>query len=96
MEEKLDHNISLLENRLQNLIADYIDLKKAFSEMQDLLDKQHLLNQKLNDKVIKLEQENVLIKNTNALLGSDEFKKETKLKINALVKEIDQCIAQLS
>ena len=96
MEEKLDHNISLLENRLQNLIADYIDLKKAFSEMQDLLDKQYLLNQKLNDKVIKLEQENVLIKNTNALLGSDEFKKETKLKINALVKEIDQCIAQLS
>lgn len=40
--------------------------------------------------------QNKLLKNTNALLGSDEYKKETKLKINALVKEIDQCIAQLS
>ena len=32
----------------------------------------------------------------NAVLGSDQIKRETKLKINALVREIDQCIAQLS
>nr|WP_262497298.1 hypothetical protein [Flavobacterium columnare] len=36
------------------------------------------------------------VKITNALLGSDEFKRDTKLKINSLIKEIDYCIAQLS
>jgi hypothetical protein len=33
---------------------------------------------------------------TNSLLGSEEYKKETKLKINSLIREIDYCIAQLS
>ena len=32
----------------------------------------------------------------NSLLGSDQNKRETKLKINALIREIDQCISQLS
>lgn len=32
----------------------------------------------------------------NALLGSNEFKRETKLKINGLIREIDQVIVQLS
>jgi hypothetical protein len=36
------------------------------------------------------------LKMTNALLGSDEFKRDTKLKINALIREIDYCIAQLA
>ncbi|WP_348772849.1 hypothetical protein [Aquimarina sp. MMG016] len=36
------------------------------------------------------------LKNANAMLGSDEYKRETKLKINALIREIDMCIAQLS
>jgi hypothetical protein len=30
------------------------------------------------------------------ILGSDENKRETKLKINTLIREIDHCIAQLS
>jgi hypothetical protein len=30
------------------------------------------------------------------MLGSSDYKTKTKLKINALVKEIDQCIAQLT
>ena len=30
------------------------------------------------------------------MLGSNEYKRETKLKINELVREIDKCITQLS
>ena len=30
------------------------------------------------------------------MLGSDDNKRETKLKINALIREIDHCIGQLS
>ena len=36
------------------------------------------------------------LKVANSLLGSDENNKETKLKINALIRDIDHCIAQLS
>lgn len=36
------------------------------------------------------------LKLTSSMLGSEDYKKETKLKINALVKEIDHCITQLS
>jgi hypothetical protein len=32
----------------------------------------------------------------NSLLGSEDYKKDTKLKINSLIREIDYCIAQLS
>lgn len=36
------------------------------------------------------------LKHANSLLGSDQYKRETKLKINALIREIDYCIVQLS
>jgi hypothetical protein len=36
------------------------------------------------------------LKMANSLLGSDENKRDTKLKINSLIREIDYCIAQLS
>ena len=36
------------------------------------------------------------LKLTSSMLGSDEYKRETKLKINTLIREIDYCISQLS
>ena len=36
------------------------------------------------------------LKMANAMLGSDQYKRETKLKINALVRDIEQCIAHLA
>jgi hypothetical protein len=36
------------------------------------------------------------LKFANSILGSDESKRETKLKINTLIKEIDDCISKLS
>jgi chromosome segregation ATPase len=49
-----------------------------------------------NKKIISLKHELESLKITNSLLGSEENKKETKLKINSLIREIDYCIAQLS
>ncbi|MBF30207.1 MAG: hypothetical protein CL529_03380, partial [Aequorivita sp.] len=36
------------------------------------------------------------LKMANSMLGSDQHKRETKLKINALIREIDHCVNQLS
>ena len=96
MEKRLDQVIDSLESKLNQLLTDYSQLKLAYAKsLQDLeLERQN--NKRLEGKSIELAQQNQILKNTNALLGSDEYKRETKLKINALVKEIDQCIAQLS
>lgn len=47
-------------------------------------------------EISELKNEINRLKMVNSLLGSDENKRETKLKINSLIREIDYCIAQLS
>ena len=36
------------------------------------------------------------LKIANSLLGSEDYKRETKQKINSIIREIDQCVAQLN
>ena len=36
------------------------------------------------------------LKMASALMGSDDEKRETKLKINTLIRELDYCIAQIA
>lgn len=69
-----------------------------------------LANLKLNEELAVLNQENLTqkehianweekyeaLKMANSILGSDDNKRETKLKINALIRDIDHCISQLS
>jgi hypothetical protein len=51
-------------------------------------------NQTLIVTTLKCEIETLKI--TNSLLGSEDYKRDTKLKINSLIREIDYCIAQLA
>ncbi len=56
-------------------------------------------NDKINQQtehLKKWEEKYEALKLTNSMLGSDEYKRETKLKINTLIREIDLCITQLS
>ncbi|WP_254884052.1 hypothetical protein [Aquimarina sp. TRL1] len=48
------------------------------------------------DQIRQWEEKYTALKNANAILGSEKYRRETKLKINSLIKEIDVCIAQLS
>lgn len=51
---------------------------------------------KYKKEIESLQQMNADLKMTNALLGSEENKKETKLKINSIIRDINYCIAQLA
>ena len=67
-----------------------------FIELQEelLLSKK---NQQLQSSEIEILKNQLdTLKMVNSLLGSEENKRETKLKINSLIREIDYCIAQLS
>ncbi len=73
-------------------------------EKQEQVNKQLRLELALKEE--KTKQQDIAIANwqekyealklTSSMLGSEDYKRETKLKINTLIREIDQCIAQLS
>ncbi len=83
-----------------------VKLQKVVSRLEEKeqINKQLLSELALKEENIK-QQNNVLanwqdkyeaLKLTSSMLGSEDYKRETKLKINTLIREIDHCITQLS
>jgi len=88
--------IHLLETKLQNLLSNYEFLKKENEILlQDVNDLQQELLEKQQLFEIQEKQYN-LLKIAKTIEGSSDNKRNTKLKINALIREIDKCIVQLS
>ena len=92
-------------------IAEIVDtlesrIGKLFSKIDTIEQNNHILKGELNESatIIKKQSDAIEVLKTqynslkmaNSLLGSDENKRDTKLKINSLIREIDYCIAQLS
>ena len=88
--------ISAIRLKVNDLIGDNENLKKKIHLQQSELEEMQNQNRLLQTSLKETEEKIVALKTANALLGSDDYKTKTKLKINALVKEIDQCIAQLT
>ncbi|MCH3884962.1 hypothetical protein [Tenacibaculum aquimarinum] len=88
--------IHLLEEKLQNLLTNYEFLQEENKALlQNNTSLQHLLKEK--DKQINKQAEQYsLLKVAKTIEGSKENTRETKLKINALIREIDKCILQLN
>ena len=87
--------IHLLEKTLQNLLSNYEFLKK---ENQILLQSNTALQHQLIEKEQKLVSQKKdfdLLKIAKTIEGSSSNTKDTKLKINSLIKQIDKCIVQL-
>lgn len=87
--------IHLLEDKLKTLLSNYDFLKK---ENQILLQNNTTLQNHLLEKEQKLgiqKKEFDILKIAKTIEGSGTNTKDTKLKINALVREIDKCIVQL-
>ncbi|AZJ35330.1 MULTISPECIES: hypothetical protein [Tenacibaculum] len=88
--------IHLLEDRLKNLLSNYEFLKE---ENKVLLQNNAELQVLLQEKEKQLEEQQKqfnLLKVAKTIEGSNENTRETKLKINALVREIDKCITLLN
>lgn len=87
--------IRLLEVKLEDLLSNYNFLKKENEILllnttnlrQEILEKEQLLAQQKKDFQ--------MLKIAKAIEGSSEHTRDTKLKINALISEIDKCIIQL-
>jgi hypothetical protein len=88
--------IDSLENRIQKLFNKIESLEKETIAMKLELEKNETVIQQQTLEIGKLKSESETLKMTNSLLGGEENKRDTKLKINSLIREIDYCIAQLS
>ena len=88
--------IDTLESRIEKLISKVISLEGKNQELQHQLKyaTTNVTNQSQVFETLKKDYETLKI--TNSLLGSEDYKRDTKLKINSLIREIDYCIAQLS
>lgn len=87
--------IDLLEKTLQNLLSNYEFLKH---ESEILLQKNTDLHHQLLETKQRLQnqkKEFELLKVAKTIEGSSSNTKNTKLKINSLIREIDKCIVQL-
>lgn len=87
--DSLESKLDMLARRLE-----YAD--KANKELEGEAARSALLINRQAEEIAALKQQNESLKMANSLLGSDDNKRETKLKINSLIREIDYCIAQLS
>ena len=87
--------IHLLEDKLQNLLSNYEFLK---NENEILLQNSTRLQHQLAEKeqlLVNQKKQYDLLKIAKTIDGSSTNTRDTKLKINALIREIDKCIIQL-
>lgn len=87
--------IHLLQDKLKSLLFNYEFLK---SENEILLQSTNKLQHQLIEKEQLLaaqKKQYDLLKIAKTIDGSSTNTRDTKLKINALIREIDKCIIQL-
>ena len=88
--------IHTLEDKLKALLTNYEFLKEEneilLKNVNELEHQIQMNQQTLVDQTNKFD----LLKIAKTIDGSNDSTRETKLKINALIREIDKCIVQLN
>jgi chromosome segregation ATPase len=88
--------VNLIEEKLNSLLENYTFLKEEnellYSKITTL-EHQIAKDEQLFNEIEKKYQ---TLKIAKTLEGSKEDRRETKLKINASIREVDACISQLS
>ena len=87
--QSIEDKISLLLKRLEDLNSENHRLKQELSLLSRNIEKQQQL-------LVTKEEEYNALKIAASMLGSNDNKRASKLKINALIRDINDCIASLS
>ena len=85
-----------LENRIKKLVQSHLKTKQENALLEDEIAALRLQKEEFHNESESWRNKHDTLKFANSRLGSDEYKRDTKLKINALIREIDQCITELS
>ncbi len=93
---KIEDIVDSLENKISKVLHKLEVLKQTNVKISEELAIQQQKNIEQQDEISSWADKYEALKMANSLLGSDENNRETKLKINTLIRDIDHCIAQLS
>lgn len=88
--------VNSLENKLKKLIGKVEKSEMNVNLLREELEKSNGVILQQSEEIESLKQQYDTLKSAYSLSGSNEYKRETKLKINSLIREIDQCIIHLS
>lgn len=93
---KIESIVDSLENRISKVLHKLEVLKQTNTKLSEELERTQERMLQQEEVISSWEEKYETLRVANSLLGSDDNKRETKLKINALIRDIDHCIAQLS
>jgi chromosome segregation ATPase len=93
---QLSEIVDSLENRISKLLHSHQKTKQANAKLEGELSFLKSQQDQFHTEIESWKEKCDSLKLANSMLGSEEYKRDTKLKINALIREIDQCITQLS
>lgn len=93
---KIEDIVDALENKISKILHKQEVLKQTNARLTEQLDQQEQKLFKQQEDLASWSEKYDSLKMANSMLGSDENKRETKLKINALIRDIDHCISQIS
>jgi len=88
--------VDTLEDKVNKLFIKLEGLEKNSQDLMLELQKAARIINQQSSEMSALKKQYDALKLASSLLGSEENKRETKLKINSLIREIDYCIKQLS
>ena len=92
----IEEIVDALENKISKVLHKQEILKQANLKLEQQLQSTQKMLQDQKQDLDSWQEKYEALKFANTMLGSDNNKRETKLKINALIREIDHCIVQLS
>jgi DNA-binding protein H-NS len=93
---KIEDIVDALENKISKVLHKQDVLKKTNAKLSEKLEQQQQKLIEQQEELGSWAEKYETLKIANSMLGSDENKRETKLKINALIRDIDHCIGQIS
>ena len=92
----IEEIVDSLENKISKILHKLDILKQTNSKLKEELDQSRQTINAQAKEINDWQEKFDALKVANTMLGSSDNKRETKLKINALIRDIDHCIAQLS
>jgi len=93
---KIEDIVDSLENKISKVLHKMEVLKQANAKLSIDLANQQQRNVDQQKQLDAWVEKYDALKVANSLLGSNDNNRETKLKINTLIRDIDHCISQLS
>ena len=93
---KIEESVDALESKIKKILHNQEVLKQTNAKLSKMIEGQQQQILQYQEDISTWSEKYETLKIASSMLGSDDNKRDTKLKINTLIRDIDHCIAQLA